>query len=456
MAATSHPLATLAAVDMLRAGGTAADAAVAAAALLGVIETQSTGVGGDAFALYVPNGADRVIAYNGSGKAPMRASAEWFLDRNIRTIPLIGAHSVTVPGTVDLWATLLLAHGRKGLDTALQPAIRAAAEGFSVAPRTAWDWTRNVEKLRTGLNTRPLFLHNDNAPRTGDTVRQPLLAETLRLIAARGRDGFYRGQVAEDIVAALRAEGGLHELADFADNATEIVKPMALSGVNQAGGVESESMTKFLRVHSSQADEEYINADLIERIGVRYDDDVPITAILRNGKSVRLDDSVDFDQIIPALPGYTALAYYADRLFSSPIVAWRWDRAQDIMWPIPLHSAAHEARSCNRRCYDAVKLPGGQVHARFMPTQREYASEAEWAAACRKAAVDDELRDLKIGMGKRPHSRAAGPPDRLGRAPEASRPRYGLHARNGEGIVAGCGGAHRRTPNPTLGTPQIC
>jgi gamma-glutamyltranspeptidase/glutathione hydrolase len=190
MAATSHPLATLAAVDMLRAGGTAADAAVAAAALLGVIEPQSTGVGGDAFALYAPNGTDRVIAYNGSGKAPMRASAEWFLDRNIRTIPLIGAHSVTVPGTVDLWVTLLSAHGRKGLDTSLQPAIRAAAEGFSVAPRTAWDWTRNVEKLRTGLNTRALFLHNDEAPRMGDIVRQPLLAETLRLIAARGRDGF--------------------------------------------------------------------------------------------------------------------------------------------------------------------------------------------------------------------------------------------------------------------------
>ena len=121
----------------------------------------------------------------------MRASAEWFLDRNIRAIPLIGAHSVTVPGTVDLWATLLSAHGRKGLDTSLQPAIRAAAEGFSIAPRTAWDWTRNVEKLRTGLNTSALFLHNDEAPRMGDIVRQPLLAETLRLIAARGRDGFY-------------------------------------------------------------------------------------------------------------------------------------------------------------------------------------------------------------------------------------------------------------------------
>src|SRR5579872_7305004 len=90
MAATSHPLATLAAVDTLRDSGSAADAAVTAAALLGVIEPQSTGIGGDAFALYAPNGTDRVIAYNGSGKAPMRVHADWYLDRGIQHIPLTG------------------------------------------------------------------------------------------------------------------------------------------------------------------------------------------------------------------------------------------------------------------------------------------------------------------------------------------------------------------------------
>ena len=163
MAATSHPLASLAAIDTLRAGGTAADAAVAAVALLGVIEPQSTGIGGDGFALYAPGGADRVIAYNGSGKAPMRASADWYLDRAMPAIPLTGPHSVTVPGAVDLWATLLSAHGRRGLDAALQPAIRAAAEGFSVAPRAAWDWARNVDKLRSGVNAKDHFLP-DKAP----------------------------------------------------------------------------------------------------------------------------------------------------------------------------------------------------------------------------------------------------------------------------------------------------
>ena len=106
MAATSHPLATLAAVDMLRAGGTAADAAVTAAALLGVVEPHATGIGGDAFALYSPGGGENVIAYNGSGAAPLKASADWYLQRGIKAIPLTGPHAVTVPGAVDLWATL--------------------------------------------------------------------------------------------------------------------------------------------------------------------------------------------------------------------------------------------------------------------------------------------------------------------------------------------------------------
>src|SRR5712691_10727497 len=151
MVATSHPLAALTAIEVMRAGGTAADAAVAAAALLGVIEPQSTGIGGDAFALYAPGGTDRIMAYNGSGKAPMRASADWYLDRAISAIPLTGPHSVTVPGAVDLCATLLAAHGRRGLDAALQPAIQAAADGFPVAPRIAWDWAHNVDKLRNGV-----------------------------------------------------------------------------------------------------------------------------------------------------------------------------------------------------------------------------------------------------------------------------------------------------------------
>ena len=229
MAATSHPMASLAAIDMLRAGGTAADAAVAAAALLGVIEPQSTGIGGDAFALYTTGSTNRMIAYNGSGRAPLRATAEWYLDRGIRTIPLTGPHAVTVPGAVDMWATLLEQNGRKGLDTVLQPAIRAAHEGFAVAPRVARDWARNRDKLRNGVNARKYLLSDGEPPKIGSVVRQPALAETLRTIAAKGRDGFYCGLIADDIINTLRNAGGLHTLDDFLSHRTEVGKPIKTS-----------------------------------------------------------------------------------------------------------------------------------------------------------------------------------------------------------------------------------
>jgi gamma-glutamyltranspeptidase/glutathione hydrolase len=222
MAATSHPMATLAAIDMLRAGGTAADAAVTAAALLGVVEPHATGVGGDAFALYSPGGGDKILAFNGSGSAPLQANADWYLEHGIAAIPLTGPHSVTVPGAVDLWTTLLERHGRKGIDAVLQPAIRAAEDGYVVASRVAWDWARNREKLRNGVNTQRYFLFDGEAPTAGTVVRQPALASALRTIAAKGRDSFYLGDIAEDIVATLRGAGGLHTADDFRHHRTEI------------------------------------------------------------------------------------------------------------------------------------------------------------------------------------------------------------------------------------------
>ena len=140
MVATSHPLAALTAIEVLRAGGTAVDAAVAACALLGVIEPQSTGIGGDCFALIQPKGEGKITAYNGSGRAPMAAKPEWYLERNMHAIPLTSAHAVSIPGAVDAWATILRDHGKLGLDTLLQPAIKAAEEGYVVSPRIAFDW----------------------------------------------------------------------------------------------------------------------------------------------------------------------------------------------------------------------------------------------------------------------------------------------------------------------------
>ncbi len=226
MVATSHPQAALAAVEVLKEGGTAADAAVAACALLGVIEPQSTGIGGDCFALIQPRGEGKIMAYNGSGRAPIGADAAWYLERGIRTVPLTSAHAVSIPGAVDAWETILRNHGKFGLDRLLRPAIKAAEEGYVVAPRVAFDWKNQFEKLKKGTNTERYLLPHGKPAVAGDVIRQPELAGTLRAIAARGRDAFYSGEIAEDMVETLRGIGGLHTLEDFAAHATEVTSPI--------------------------------------------------------------------------------------------------------------------------------------------------------------------------------------------------------------------------------------
>src|SRR5215469_5910243 len=181
MAATSMPAATLTALDVLRAGGNALDAAVAATAVLCVIEPQSTGIGGDCFCLYAPAGAGKVIALNGSGRAPAAATIDWYEQHGITALDNTSAHAVTVPGAIGAWETLLKAHGRKGLDELLRPAIRYAADGWPVHPIVAWSWERLESKLRQ--NGTLSFLPNGKAPAAGDIFRQPALAETLRSIA---------------------------------------------------------------------------------------------------------------------------------------------------------------------------------------------------------------------------------------------------------------------------------
>ncbi|MBV9562948.1 MAG: gamma-glutamyltransferase [Bradyrhizobium sp.] len=226
MVATSHPQAALAAVEVLKEGGTAADAAVAGCALLGVIEPQSTGIGGDCFALIQPRGEGRIVAYNGSGRAPAAATADWYLERDIHAVPLTSAHAVSIPGAVDAWQTILRDHGRFGLDRLLQPAIKAAEEGYVVAPRIAFAWNIEFKKLKNGHNTERYLLPHGKPAVAGDVIRQGELGKTLRAIAKDGRDAFYHGPIAEDMVETLRGIGGLHTLDDFAEHATEVTSPI--------------------------------------------------------------------------------------------------------------------------------------------------------------------------------------------------------------------------------------
>src|SRR5271170_2163921 len=214
------------AMVVLRSGGTAADAAVAASALLAVIEPQSTGIGGDCFALFQPRGEGKIVAYNGSGRAPKAATPEWYLERNMHGIPLTSAHAVSIPGAIDAWEVILRDHGKFGLDTLLQPAIKAAEEGYVVAPRIAFDWKNQFEKLKNGTNTQRYLLPHGKPAVAGDVIHQPELGKTLRAIAKDGRDAFYEGAIAEDMVETLRGIGGLHTLDDFAAHTTKTTAPI--------------------------------------------------------------------------------------------------------------------------------------------------------------------------------------------------------------------------------------
>lgn len=191
-----------------------------------MIEPQSTGIGGDCFALIQPRGEGKIIAYNGSGRAPKAANADWYLERKINSVPLTSAHAVSIPGVIDAFATVLRDHGKFGFDRLLQPAIKAAEEGYVVAPRIAFDWKNQFEKLKAGTNTERYLLPHGKPPVAGDVIRQAELGKTLRAIAKDGRDAFYKGPIAEDMVETLRGIGGLHTLDDFAAHTTETTTPI--------------------------------------------------------------------------------------------------------------------------------------------------------------------------------------------------------------------------------------
>ena len=226
-ASTSHPLATTAAIDMLKSGGNAIDAAISAAAVLAVVEPQSTGIGGDGFMLYAPKGEGKVIAYNGSGRAPQKATIDWYLGQGLNAVPTYGVHAVTYPGLVDAWCRIHADHGSKPLEQILAPAIRYAEEGYIVADRVAFDWAECTERFAAQKDVDPVLFPNGRTPKAGEKMRDPRLAETLRKIAKQGRDGFYKGAVAEDIIGHLKSLGGAHAMEDFAATAGEYVEPIS-------------------------------------------------------------------------------------------------------------------------------------------------------------------------------------------------------------------------------------
>ena len=226
MAATSHPSATLTAINILQAGGNAMDAALAACAVQCVVEPGSTGIGGDCFALYAPEGGEKVIAFNGSGRTPAALTIDWFEERGLQEVPRQSPAAVTIPGAIDAWTRLHSDHGRLPFAQILAPAIAFAEKGYAISPRVHRDWAKEESVLAADEAAARIFLPDGRAPRIGEIHRQPELAETLKRIAVEGRDGFYQGPVAHDMVEHLRSLGGLHTLEDFAAAKGDYVTPV--------------------------------------------------------------------------------------------------------------------------------------------------------------------------------------------------------------------------------------
>jgi gamma-glutamyltranspeptidase/glutathione hydrolase len=239
MVATSQPLAAQAGLDILKAGGTAADAAVATAAMLNVVEPISTGVGGDCFALYWDAQTKQVTALNGSGRAAAAASIEEVRRLGYQRMPMFTGHAVSIPGAVAGWSDLLARHGRMALTDVLQPAIRTAEDGYPVSELIARGWATQVHKLLrvTGWQSgdhdngppQPSgheLLLDSRAPRAGEVMRIPTLAATLRGIAAGGADFIYQGDFARQLSAHVQRYGGWITPADMAAHVSTWDEPI--------------------------------------------------------------------------------------------------------------------------------------------------------------------------------------------------------------------------------------
>ncbi len=227
MAATSQPLATATAIRVLQQGGNAVDAAIAANAVLGVVEPMSCGIGGDLFAIVWDAKTQRLIGLNASGRAPGAATIELFRAKGLATIPVHGPLSWSVPGCVNGWDQLRRRFGTRSLDELLAPAIAYAELGFPVSEIIAGDWKDAEPSLRAIPTSAACYLPGGHAPPAGAVFRNPGLARSLRAIAQTGRDAFYKGPLADAIVRYSQSAGGLFSHQDFAEHTSTFVDPVS-------------------------------------------------------------------------------------------------------------------------------------------------------------------------------------------------------------------------------------
>ncbi len=226
MIATSQPLASSAGLDVLHRGGNAVDAAVAAAAVLSVVEPAMTGIGGDLFAIVHDSRTGRLHGLNASGRTGRVAACDRLIRAGHSRLPARGPLSVTVPGAVEGWSELLARHGTLTLAEALAPAIGYAGDGFPVCEIAAGQWQSLAPVLAKESETSAVFLPGGRAPRPGEIFRNPMLARSLERIAADGRDAFYRGPIARAICRHLAERDGLVDEDDFGVSRADWVEPI--------------------------------------------------------------------------------------------------------------------------------------------------------------------------------------------------------------------------------------
>jgi gamma-glutamyltranspeptidase/glutathione hydrolase len=227
MAATSHPLATQTAIALLRAGGSAVDAAIGANAVLGLVEPTGCGVGGDLFAIVWDERARKLVGLNGSGRSPRGLTLEMLRDMGLEQIPAHGPLSVSVPGAVDGWFALHDRFGVRPMAEVLAPAIDYARDGVPVAEIIAGYWASDAELLQGFPGFADLFMPDGRAPRAGEPFANPRLAETYSALAEGGRDAFYSGAIAQRISEFMQSNGGYLSYDDFSSHRSSWVDPVA-------------------------------------------------------------------------------------------------------------------------------------------------------------------------------------------------------------------------------------
>jgi len=227
MAATSQPLATQAAIDILKAGGNAVDAAIAANAMLGLVEPQSNGIGGDLFAIIWDAKTSKLYGLNASGRSPKSLTLDHLRAQGFEKIPALGPYPVSVPGCVDGWFEMHQRFGSAKMEDVLAPAIRYAEEGFPVTEVISFGWASSANYRKEFPGFMETFMPNGKTPAKGEIFKNPFLANTLEKISQKGRDEFYKGSIAKAIDSYMKDNGGFLSYQDMADHKSEWVEPVS-------------------------------------------------------------------------------------------------------------------------------------------------------------------------------------------------------------------------------------